>query len=184
MRYKDAIYGLIIIICLVVITTVLLIYLRKSEIKTVASFDECISAGYPVLETYPRQCRTPDGKNFVEDIGNELGKSDLIKVRTPRPNQPIHSPVIIEGEARGYWFFEGDFPIRLLDENGTEIATGLAQARDKWMTDDFVPFIARVEFESLTQGRGLLILEKDNPSGLSEHADELRIPVRLEITNK
>lgn len=29
------------------------------------SFEECIDAGYPVLESYPRQCRTPDGKMFV-----------------------------------------------------------------------------------------------------------------------
>jgi|GEM_PF-1242619 len=29
------------------------------------SFEECVDAGYPILESYPRQCRTPDGKNFI-----------------------------------------------------------------------------------------------------------------------
>lgn len=32
------------------------------------SFDECVVAGYPVMESYPRQCKTSDGKIFVEQI--------------------------------------------------------------------------------------------------------------------
>lgn len=35
------------------------------------SFEECVSAGYPVMESYPRQCVALDGRNFVEDIGND-----------------------------------------------------------------------------------------------------------------
>ncbi len=34
----------------------------------VSSFAECEAAGYPVGESYPRQCWTPDGKHFVEDV--------------------------------------------------------------------------------------------------------------------
>jgi hypothetical protein len=34
----------------------------------VASFDECAAAGNPVMESYPRQCSTPDGQLFVEEI--------------------------------------------------------------------------------------------------------------------
>lgn len=36
----------------------------KSEIK---SFDDCVKAGYPVFESFPRQCKTPDGKTFISD---------------------------------------------------------------------------------------------------------------------
>jgi len=32
------------------------------------SFEECAAAGNPVMESYPRQCRTADGKHFVEII--------------------------------------------------------------------------------------------------------------------
>ena len=32
------------------------------------SFEECVAAGNPVMESYPRQCRTSDGKHFVEEI--------------------------------------------------------------------------------------------------------------------
>ncbi len=37
-------------------------------IGTVINFETCASLGYPIMESYPRQCRTPDGETFVEDI--------------------------------------------------------------------------------------------------------------------
>ncbi|MDP3995669.1 MAG: Gmad2 immunoglobulin-like domain-containing protein [bacterium] len=155
-----------------------------SEKETVDSFEECVAAGYPVMESYPRQCRIPDGENFIEDIGNILEKEDLIRVDTPRPNDTISSPLIIEGEARGYWFFEADFPIKLLDGNGDLVVLAIAHAKSEWMTEDFVPFEAVLEFEVTDAEKGTLVLEKDNPSGLPENADELRIPVKFETAKR
>ena len=40
----------------------------KSDIT---SFAECENAGYPVMESYPRQC-TADGKHFVEEINETI----------------------------------------------------------------------------------------------------------------
>jgi hypothetical protein len=34
----------------------------------VTNFEQCAKAGYPILKSYPRQCKTPDGKIFVEEI--------------------------------------------------------------------------------------------------------------------
>ena len=43
--------------------------LRISPINNeVNSFDDCVDAGNPVMESYPRKCRTQNGENFVEDI--------------------------------------------------------------------------------------------------------------------
>lgn len=153
---------------------------KGKEKKEATSFEECVAAGYAVMESYPRQCRNVQGKTFVEDIGNELEKIDLIQLTTPRSNQTISSPLLIEGEVRGSWFFEGDFPIKLLDEYGNLIATAVAQAQGDWMTGDFVLFKATLEFALSTSTRATLILEKDNPSGLPENADELRVPVRFQ----
>jgi len=36
--------------------------------STINNFEECIAAGNPAMESYPRQCRTADGKHFVEII--------------------------------------------------------------------------------------------------------------------
>ena len=35
------------------------------------SFEECVAAGNPVMESYPRQCRTQDGKHFVESLSEQ-----------------------------------------------------------------------------------------------------------------
>lgn len=35
------------------------------EIPVVNSFQECVDAGNPVMESYPEQCRTADGRTFV-----------------------------------------------------------------------------------------------------------------------
>ena len=106
-------------------------------------------------------------------------KSDLIKVSSPLPSQEIESPLEITGEARGYWYFEASFPIHLLDGNGIEIAVAPAQAQSEWMTTDFVPFKLVLLFDKPTTPTGTLVLKKDNPSGLPEHDDEIRIPVRF-----
>ncbi len=147
------------------------------EPVTVSDFDECVDRGYPVMESYPRQCRTPDNQTFVEDIGNEIEKIDLIRINSPRPNTLIQSPLEIVGEARGFWFFEGDFPVKLLDDNNQEIAIGFVRTSEYWMTEDFILFEGVLEFTIPATNKGVLILEKDNPSGLLENADELRIPV-------
>lgn len=103
--------------------------------------------------------------------------ADLIRVATPLPHATIKSPLIVQGEARGKWFFEASFPVRLLDETEKEIAIGIAQAGGDWMTEKFVPFTATLRFQEPGTGSGTLVLEKDNPSGVPEYADALRIPV-------
>lgn len=163
----------------------------------VASFEECVAAGNPVMESYPQQCRI--GKQvFREDIGNELEKDDLIRLASPRPNDEVATPLTVRGVARGNWFFEASFPILVVDWDGKIIGQGLATAEGdpatggvNWMTADFVPFVGVVAFDTtkiqgqylrraVPAGRqGTLILRKDNPSGLSEHDDALEIPIKF-----
>jgi len=152
-------------------------FFKEKPVPQVSNFEECANAGYPIMESYPRQCRTPDGRTFVEDIGNELEKRDLIKVTSPRPNQVITSPLKIQGEARGTWFFEASFPIKLYDNKGNEIGLAIAQAKSDWMTENFVPFEAEISFSAKEGEKGLLVFKKDNPSGLPEKDDELHMPV-------
>jgi len=65
-----------------------------------------VTAGYVIMESYPRQCRDNEDNLFVEYIGNELEKTDLIHLDNPRPNQTIVSPLQITGQARGNWFLK------------------------------------------------------------------------------
>lgn len=36
--------------------------------ETVDSFESCVAAGNPIMESYPRQCATADGRTFTEAI--------------------------------------------------------------------------------------------------------------------
>jgi len=145
-------------------------------------FDECALSN-PVMESYPRQCTMSDGRIFIEDIGNELSQIDNIVVESPRPNTVVISPLTVEGKARGTWFFEGSFPITLLDWNGFVIAQGVATAKGDWMTEEFVPFTSTLEFDGV-EGveRASIMLQKDNPSGLPEQDDLLEIPVLFDTS--
>lgn len=115
-------------------------------------------------------------------------KADLIVLSTPSPLSVITSPLVLSGEARGIWFFEGSFPVVLTDWNGLIIAEGFVTTNGEWMTEDFVPYTGTLEFESPYTAddpdfmkNGSLILQKDNPSGLSEFDDALELPVRFAL---
>jgi len=168
-----------------IITTSLIWLLSKAFLnnKNITNFEECIQAGNPVMESYPRQCRSKAGETFVEEIGNELEKIDLIRVSTPRPGDLIQSPLFILGEAVGPWFFEASFPVVLEDGEGNILAGGVATAEGDWMTEDFVNFKAQLEFVVPQTPTGKLILRKDNPSGLEEFDDSLWIPVEFNKQN-
>jgi uncharacterized membrane protein (UPF0127 family) len=109
-------------------------------------------------------------------------KEDLIKVKNPEIGETILSPLAVEGEARGNWFFEASFPVKLFDSNGNELAVKAATASNaaSWMTTEFVPFSVSLEFTPPKETDiGFLVLKKDNPSGLPEHDDEIQIPIRF-----
>lgn len=112
----------------------------------------------------------------------EISPSGLIKVTSPRANEVVKNPLVVTGEAKGFWFFEASFPIKILDENGNVLGQGIAQAKSDWMTEEFVPFEAKIDFEAPANEKGFLLLKKDNPSGLPEHDEEFRIPIFLTKT--
>lgn len=66
MTKKPILFILLVIIALSISGASLYLYLRKTPAAT--SFEECTKIkGSVILETYPRQCRTPDGKTFTEE---------------------------------------------------------------------------------------------------------------------
>ena len=119
-----------------------------------------------------------DGKADDDPLLDAIeAKSNLIRVESPEPYEAVESPLFITGVARGTWYFEASFPVSLVDENGDVIASGIATAQDEWMTEAFVPFTATLIWSNTLAEPAFVILQKDNPSGLPEYDDELRIPV-------
>ena len=117
------------------------------------------------------------GASFVKSR-----KNTFIRVSTPKAGQVVKSPLLIEGEARGSWYFEGSFPIKIVDANENILGTHFATAQGEWMTEDFVPFRAELDFTVSSTEQGTLILQKNNPSDLPENDGKLRIPVLFDAT--
>lgn len=158
---------------------------RPVSVKNdIQSFEDCAQAGNPIMESYPRQCRTKDGRLFVEEVKTEAlyenATKDSIVVDLPFPGAVTGKEFMVKGKARGTWYFEASFPIHLLDETGKVIATGIAQAEGEWMTENFVPFTATMKAPESYRGRATLVLQKDNPSGLAEHDASVSFPITVE----
>ena len=113
-------------------------------------------------------------KPDAEDLSGEM-----IRIKQPAPDSIVTSPLVVSGEARGRWFFEGSFPLKLESAQGDLLATGVATASGNWMTDDFVPFLGQLDFSLATDTAAFLVLQKDNPAGLPEYEQELRLPLLL-----
>jgi len=132
---------------------------NADETKTETSIEESKENGKKIIE-----------KNIPEN-------AVMVVVKKLKANQIIESPLKIEGEARGNWYFEGDFPVKLVNKNGDVLAQGIARALSDWMTTDFVPFELVLNFNPGEAGEGTIIFEKDNPSGLPENDDAYELPV-------
>ena len=60
-----------IIITLIIIAIILISYWCLNKNKQITNFEECIAAGNPAMESYPRQCRDPKtDKTFTEEISD------------------------------------------------------------------------------------------------------------------
>lgn len=124
----------------------------------------------------------------TEEVGNLVNDEelshDMVVVSKPVLGEVISSPLIVEGTARGGWFFEGSFPIDITDIEGNIIAQKYATTKDgaDWMVgrEVEIPFEGEIQFtvpEGVTEG--YVVFKKDNPSDLRELDDQFAIPVRF-----
>ncbi len=115
----------------------------------------------------------------IQKVKTTVEGENTIKISNIRGNQLIVSPLTVEGQAKGNWFFEGSFPVKLFDENGQKLGEGVAKAEGEWTTEDFVNFKAQIDFIKASSSKGVLILEKDNPSGDPNNSEKMIIPVNF-----
>lgn len=159
---------------------------KKISIAIPIIISVVIIGGWNMRQTWHRSNPSPTTTTSTSEeppIVTTSTQEELIHVSTPRPGDVITSPLVVEGEARGQWYFEASFPVKIVDGNGKVLGSTPAQAQGEWMTKEFVPFKAELSFVTSTTETGELILEKDNPSGLPENADEIRIPIRFDLSN-
>ena len=146
----------------------------------------CIgSAGYVWCELKQKCLRSWEEK--CEDEGNivipvpdepQATFSDEVLVLSPKQNELVVSPLKVEGQAKGTWFFEASLPVKLIDNDNNIIVSHYGTALDDWMTEKPVRFTSSLVFSTAATS-GYLVIAKDNPSGLAENDGSVRVPVRF-----
>ena len=147
----------------------------------VTSFKDCMDAGNPVMERYPRVCTTANGTTYTEEIPGTITytntTSNTILHALPVPGSHTGKEIILTGKARGSWYFEASFPVEILDTSGKTLSVGYAQAQGEWMTNEFVPYISTIKIPVTYTGAVTVLLKKDNPSGMKENDASISFPI-------
>lgn len=87
---------LIITLLLLAVGSFLLLFNRPSA-PDIATFEECAAAGFPILEKYPEECRTPDGRNFIRVTpSSSPAPITLSGTYTCLPKKDTGDPVTLE----------------------------------------------------------------------------------------
>lgn len=119
-----------------------------------------------------------DAAEEVEVSEVEEKQVPEVEVSEPAANSNVTFPLLVTGQAKGGWYFEGSFNVKLLDGEGNVLDETFAQAQEDWMQEGFVPFEATIEPTTPpTEGEGKIVLSKDNPSGLPENDASVEVPV-------
>jgi len=155
--------------------------LSGRPIPPINSFEQCANVGFPIMESYPRQCRTSDGRLFVEQIAGESFASSLpvgelnIIVTEPVEGQTVSSVFTIKGEAR---VFENTVNYRVKDEDGSEILESFVTAMSLDI-GQFGPFSAVVDV-SAAKGQNLTVEVFQYSAKDGTEIDKVTIQVKSE----
>ncbi len=100
----------------------------------------------------------------------------LVKVKDPKKNSVIGEAFDLKGEARGYWYFEGQFPVSVIDDTGYIVAQGTAKALGDWKTTSMVPFEVHIDVTSIARSEaGIIKIIRDEQKG--SNAQYVEVPV-------
>jgi Immunoglobulin-like domain of bacterial spore germination len=105
---------------------------------------------------------------------------ERVVVSFPKVGAAVSRNFTVTGEAPGNWFFEGSAPMMVRDPEGSKIAQGIITAQGDWMTTGLVKFSGDLKVNLAYSGPAVLVLLKDNPSGLPEHDDSLEISIEVQ----
>ncbi|OGE88281.1 MAG: hypothetical protein A3J07_00615 [Candidatus Doudnabacteria bacterium RIFCSPLOWO2_02_FULL_49_13] len=175
-------YWQILILVVLGAAVIFLVPRKRAMAPEATDFATCQQAGGTLTDGDPVVC-TINGQTFAEDVNQE----PEVVVDLPEYGALVTSPLSVSGSARGSWFFEANIPVTLKDQNGLVLAqkgfsAGGGSAfggQVNWMTEDYVPFSGTLEFATPTTDFGVLIINKDNPSGDPQFDAAFAVPVRF-----
>lgn len=103
-----------------------------------------------------------------------------VSVSSPKENATVAHTFTVVGQVPGAWSFEAQFPVQVRDMQGNVLGRAIGTVQGDWMTEALVPFTTSITVMASYHGPALLILMKDNPSGLPEHDDSITIPIVIQ----
>lgn len=174
---KQNLIKLAIFVVIFIVAAIAVRFLSGSEDIWICDGGQWVKHGDPSASAPSKGCGTP----VASPTPSEPVAPADIEIFSPGPNEAIKSPIVLEGRARGIWFFEASAPVKLLDQQGDELAVGYIQARGEWMTTEFVAFSGELSFSVSATTTGVLVFNNDNPSGLPENSKEVRVPVVISV---
>ena len=103
----------------------------------------------------------------------------VVVIDAPKSGALVSKTFSVTGSAPGTWYFEASFPIEVRDPSGLMAGTGHATALSDWMTTAQVPFKADITVTGYS-GPAVLVLKKDNPSGLPQNDGSMTLPIVIQ----
>lgn len=95
---KKILFATVLLASLVLICSYL--YVKNNSttpVKDISTFEECVSAGYPIMETYPETCRVPDGGTYTRVTTDQAPTPiTLTGTYTCLPKKDTGGPVTLE----------------------------------------------------------------------------------------
>lgn len=111
-------------------------------------------------------------------------KGIKLYINDVKENNTVQVGSILTGSITGGWFFEGELPVRVLNEDMEILDTLSAKATEDWMTEKEVTFELKLDVDIQDSSKVILRFERSNPSGLVENDDYVDFPVMLEVESK
>lgn len=124
-----------------------------------------------------KQTQIEEEQNPGGDVLSEKGQK--LYLSNIKNGDTVKMGYEVKGQAPGNWYFEGTFPVRVLDIQGEVVTSLLAIASNDWMNENSVPFSVIIDFPLEQEGAYVLQFEKSNPSGLDENSDIAKIAISI-----
>ncbi|TSD01583.1 MAG: Uncharacterized protein Greene07144_164 [Parcubacteria group bacterium Greene0714_4] len=165
-----------IIVCLFLIGVFL--FVRRDKTVRVATFDECIKAGYAVIDSFPKRCLDNESIVHIEDVGNMVEMQNEIQINAPERNTVITANLVILGKARKDWFVDGKISGSLVDTEGIVLGQFVAEAEKGNINKTLREFSGKMiwRLRDTDALKGSIVLKKGKVTGTGS---EIRMPVFL-----
>ena len=138
--------------------------------------NEDICCKYELCEQLTGMCNEQEeesGEEVLSERGNKLVLENL------KDGDTVDEGFEVKGSVSGSWFFEGTFPVRVLNMQGEIVRSIPVTTQDDWMTEDLVNFSFKLDTQLEEESIVVLRFEKSNPSGLEENDDFVKVTVTI-----